>query len=89
MIVSDVVTEQLASMILLTFYSPAEETRSDWFGLTCRHRETDPRQLLNISTGPKPEAADMYHRLGEFWLRFQPAQAYATNLTAAAHLTIS
>lgn len=57
LIVRDVKTDRLISMISLTFYSPAVETWSDRFGLTCRHRETDPRQLLNISEGPNPKSS--------------------------------
>lgn len=60
----------LMSMTYLTFYNQSVETWSDQFGLTCRHRETDPRGLLNILTGPNLKAADMYYRLREFWIRF-------------------
>ena len=57
LIVREVKTDRLMSIISLTFYSPAVETWSDWFGLTCWAQETDLRQLLNISEGSNPKSS--------------------------------
>lgn len=67
-------TEADFSMSHLAVCQPSVGTRSGRPGLTCSHRETDRRQLVNISVGSNPKTADVQkdlqgERLGYGFIR--------------------